>query len=129
LIFGKVNIHIGGHAMRKVNFKGRCEKRVLSKCKSVFKSYDPIQNAYADVLEANIDIGEIQCNVPLGDDCSEYMSDFVCRTVEGELIVRECINRKLLIRPLTGKLLDMSRTYWLRRGVNDWGIVTDATEE
>ena len=99
------------------------------KCKSVFKSYDPIQNAYADVLEANIDIGEIQCNVPLGDDCSEYMSDYVCRTVEGELIVRECINRKLLIRPLTGKLLDMSRTYWLRRGVNDWGIVTDATEE
>ena len=37
--------------MRKVNFKGRCEKRVLSKCKSVFKSYDPIQNVFADKLE------------------------------------------------------------------------------
>ena len=55
--------------MRKVNFKGRCEKRVLSKCKSVFKSYDPIQNAYAEVLEANMDIVEIQCNVPLESDC------------------------------------------------------------
>ena len=32
--------------MRKVNFKGRCEKRILSKCKSIFKSYDPIQNSY-----------------------------------------------------------------------------------
>ena len=115
--------------MRKVNFKGRCEKRVLSKCKSVFKSYDPIQNAYAEVLEANMDIVEIRCNVPLESDCNEYMSDFVCRTIDGELMVRECINRKLLIKPLTGKLLDMSRTYWLRRGVKDWGIVTDATEE
>ena len=34
--------------MRKKNFKGRCEKRILSKCERLFKSYDPIQNAYAD---------------------------------------------------------------------------------
>lgn len=115
--------------MRKVNFKGRCEKRVLSKCKSVFKSYDPIQNVFADKLEANIDIAEIQCNVPLCGDCSEYMSDFVCKRIDGELMVRECISSKLLIKPLTGKLLDMSRTYWLRHGISDWGIVTDATEE
>ena len=27
------------------------------------------------------------------------------------------------------KLLDMSRNYWLRRGIKDWGIVTDAAEE
>lgn len=116
--------------MRKVNFKGRCEKRVLSKCKSVFKSYDPIQNAYADILERNSSIVEIQSNVPLdGDDCNEYMSDFVCVTVDGECMVRECVIRKLLVKPLTGKLLDMSRNYWLRRGVKDWGIVTDAAEE
>jgi hypothetical protein len=116
--------------MRKVNFKGRCEKRVLSKCKTVFKSYDQLQNVYADILEANNSIIEIQCNVPLdGSDCNEYMSDFVCTTVDGEYMVRECIARKLLGKPLTSKLLDMSRTYWLRRGVRDWGIVTDAAEE
>jgi hypothetical protein len=116
--------------MRKINFKGRCEKRVLSKCKSVFKSYDPIQNAYADYLEANATILEILGNVPLdGDDCSDYMSDFVCTTVDGECMVRECVSHKLLVKPLTGKLLDMSRTYWMRRGVKDWGIVTDAAEE
>ena len=115
--------------MRKVNFKGRCEKRVLSKCKSVFKSYDPIQNVFADKLEANMDISEIQCNVPLDGDCCEYMSDFVCKRIDGELMVRECISSRLLIKPLTGKLLDMSRTYWLRHGISDWGIVTDATEE
>lgn len=116
--------------MRKVNFKGRCEKRMLSKCKSVFKSYDPIQNAYANVLEANMDIVEIKCNVPLDEEsCKDYMSDFVCTASDGQLIVRECIANKLLAKPLTGKLLDMSRTYWLRRGVIDWGIVTNASEE
>ena len=116
--------------MRKVNYKGRCEKRVLSKCKTVFKSYDQLQSVYADILEGNSDISEIQCNVPLDDsDYNEYMSDFVCITLSGEYMVRECVNRNLLTKPLTGKLLDMSRTYWLRRGVKDWGIVTDATEE
>ena len=45
--------------MRKKNYKGRCEKRILPKCKTVFKSYDPIQNAYADILESNPDVVEI----------------------------------------------------------------------
>lgn len=72
--------------MRKVNFKGRCEKRVLSKCKSVFKSYDPIQNVFADKLEANMDISEIQCNVPLDGDCCEYMSDFVCKRIDVRIL-------------------------------------------
>jgi hypothetical protein len=57
------------------------------------------------------------------------MSDFVCTTVDGECMVRECVSHKLLVKPLTGKLLDMSRTYWMRRGVKDWGIVTVAAEE
>lgn len=47
----------------KKDDKGRCEKRVLSKCKTVFKSYDPIQSAYADILESNMNIAEIQCNI------------------------------------------------------------------
>ena len=32
--------------MRKRDFKGRCEKKKLSKCKVVCKTYDPIQSAY-----------------------------------------------------------------------------------
>lgn len=47
--------------MRKQNYKGRCEKRTLSKCEEVCKTYDPIQNAYADVLEQNLVIEEIRC--------------------------------------------------------------------
>ena len=32
--------------MRKKNFKGRCEKRVLGKCVEVCGTYDAIQYAY-----------------------------------------------------------------------------------
>jgi hypothetical protein len=40
--------------------------------------------------------------------------------------VRECIYRRLLNKPMTLKLLDASREYWLRHGATDWGLVTDA---
>ena len=107
--------------MRKKDFKGRCEKRVLSKCVGVCKTYDTIQSTYADILQADTDIKEIRCNVLLED--SEYMTDFVCTKSNQELLVRECVNKKHLTKPMTIKLLDFSREYWLRRGVTDWGLV------
>lgn len=107
--------------MRKKNFKGRCEKRTISKCEDVCRTFDPIQYAYADVLQASEEIKEIRCNVPL--DGEEYTSDFVCVKSNGDLLVRECVDRRFLTKPLTVKLLDVSRHYWLRRGVTDWGLV------
>ena len=116
--------------MRKKNFKGRCEKKYVQKGDTVCKTYDPIQAAYIDLLEQNPNIREIRSNVDLdGDEAGEYATDIVCTKTDGELMVRECVSRKILSRPLTAKLLDMSRTYWLRRGVKDWGVVTDAAEE
>ena len=53
--------------MRKKNFKGRCEKRTLGKCKGVCKTYDKIQSAYADILQNDDDIIEIRCNVSVGE--------------------------------------------------------------
>ena len=42
----------GGFAkVRKKNFKGRCEKRVIAKCNEVCRTYDAIQYAYADILQ------------------------------------------------------------------------------
>ena len=40
-------------------------------------------------------------------------------------MVRECIERKLLQKPMTIRLLDCSREYWKTHGVSDWGIVID----
>ena len=51
--------------MRKKNFKGRCEKRMIPKCSEVCRTYDAIQYAFADLLQADSSIKEIKCNVLL----------------------------------------------------------------
>lgn len=137
-LFGKINPHSGkeiisgnctisgGAAMRKKGYKGRCEKKDLSKSQEVCRTYDAIQSNYADILQNDNDIQEIRCNVLL-DGLSEgaYTSDFVCVKTDGDLMVRECVFRKFLKKPMTVKLLDASRDYWLKHGVSDWGIVID----
>lgn len=113
--------------MRKKGYKGRCQKKIISKCQDVCRTYDAIQTAYADILQNNNNIKEIKCNVLLdGLETGEYTSDFVCIKTDGDLMVRECVFRKFLMKPMTVKLLDISREYWLRRGVVDWGLVIDA---
>lgn len=112
--------------MRKKNFKGRCEKRKIGKCDEICKTYDAIQYAYADLLQACDEVKEIRCNVLLDElEVGEYTSDFVCTKADGDLMVRECVFRKLLMKPLTVKLLDASRMYWLKHGVIDWGLVVN----
>ena len=116
--------------MREKNYKGRCEKQTLEKFVTICKTYDPIQTAYANALAKNDSVASIRCNVVLdGDECGEYMTDFVCTKNDGDLMVRECCQRKFLTKPQTAALLEMSRNYWLRRGVTDWGVVVDAAEE
>ena len=96
--------------MRKKNFKGRCEKRQVSASEDVCRTYDDIQRAYMDKLEANKSIKSIRCNVPLkGPTVEEYTTDFVCIRVDGEMMVRECVFRRFLTKYSivqdTGKLL------------------------
>jgi hypothetical protein len=112
--------------MRKANYKGKCQKKSLSKCKDVCRTYNEIQFAYADVLEKRENVVEFACNVLLdGLEKGEYTSDFVCTKANGELMVRECLWRKHMDKPMTVRLLDASKEYWLERGVTDWGIVID----
>ncbi len=61
---------------------------MISKCKSVCKTYDALQCAFSDILEADSDIIEIRCNVQL--EGLDYTSDVVCDKANGELMVREC---------------------------------------
>lgn len=115
--------------MRKKGYKGRCEKKTLTKSKEICRTYDPIQNKYADILNDSPDIKEIRCNVLLDDfPEGEYTSDFVCVKSNGDSMVRECIQRDKILKPMTVKLLDASRDYWLNHGVSDWGIVTNVEE-
>lgn len=114
--------------MRNANSKVRCEKRQMSKCKGAVKTYNDLQYAFADMLEKDSAINEFVCNYPLSDfpiTDGKYTADFYCTTTEGEVIVYECCFRKHLTKPLTAKLLDTSRCYWLKRGV-EWRLVVDA---
>ena len=113
--------------MKKKNYKGICQKRTLSKCIGICRTYNEIQFCYADMLQSDNSVTEFRCNVLLdGLTEGEYTTDFVCKKSDGDLMVRECVYRKLLTKPMTVKLLDLSRQYWLNRGVNDWGLVIDA---
>lgn len=118
--------------MKKKSYRGtRCEKRTMSKCADgVVRTYNVIESKYAERLQENPDVKEFRCQVLLkGLEIGEYCSDFVATKVDGDLMVRECVFRKHLTKPMTAKLLDESRNYWRRRGVTDWGIVVDKKKE
>ena len=111
--------------MYNSNTRSKTIKKKLSKCKNIFYAHSNLQFEYGINLDLNEDIVEIKCNVKLigcelGDS---YTSDFVCIKRSGEIMVRECVERSKLIKPLTCKMLDSSRKYWLSKGVDDWGIV------
>ncbi len=112
--------------MLKRNPKTRCVKKCLSKSTDICRCYSALQVAYADILQARNDVEAFTCNMPLrGFEFGDYTSDFYVRTTEGSFFVRECVCRKHISKPMTVRLLDISRDYWLQHGVNDWGIVTD----
>lgn len=114
--------------MKKKGYRGsRCEKRYLSKCTDgVARTYTDIESRLADLLQRDESIKEFRCNVLLdGLSEGEYCSDFVCIKVDGDLMVRECVYRKMLVKPMTVRLLDASRLYWMKHGVSDWAIVVE----
>ena len=108
----------------------KCEKRTMGKCADgVVRTYNAIESKYAERLEENPDVKEFRCQVLLEElELGEYCSDFVAVKTDGDLMVRECVYRKHLVKPMTAKLLDASRDYWRRRGVTDWGIVIEKEE-
>ena len=116
--------------MRNSNTRARCNKKQLSKAKGVVRTYNDLQDKFADMLEGDASIKEFICNYPLSDFSltdGKYTTDFYCTTTEGEVIVYECVFRKHITRPSVAKLLDASRNYWLKRGI-DWRLVIDAEE-
>ena len=120
----------GARRMRKKNYKGRRITRKLSKCLTVFRAYDNVQNAFAEVLENDDLVATIQCNVQFEDpELSEYTSDFVCTKIDGSVFVRECMYRKNVFRERSVKLLNALQEYWFKRGVTDWKVVIDAETE
>ena len=110
--------------MRKKNYKGRVVKRYLPKCNDVCRTYDPIMTCYADLVSKMEEVEEFRCNVYLeGLTEGDYTTDFLVKMKDGTFMVRECVYRSRIIKPLNIKLLELSRNYWLHRGIVDWGCV------
>lgn len=103
-------------------------KKKLSKSRTVFKAFNPLQFAYGEILDSNSEIAEIKCNVPIevSDVEGNFTTDFYCIKTDGEIMVRECVYKDKLLKPYYIKTLDASRNYWLSKGVKDWGIVLNA---
>ena len=116
--------------MRSKNYKGRCVKRMMPKFTTVCKTYDIVQEKYAEKLSNDDDVAEIRCNVLIEDtSIGEFTSDFVFERKDGTTAVRECVLRKNLLKPRMVKLLDFSQRYWLKKGVRDWKVVVDAEKK
>ena len=111
--------------MRKKNYKGaKCTKRYVKKCEDVCKTYDAIQYAYASLLSKAEDVQSFRVNVLLeGLQEGDYTSDFVIVKADGGLMIRECVSRRHLTKPMTAKLLDSSRNYWKSRGDVDYSFI------
>ena len=90
-----------------------------------------MQDDYARFLQLYDDVKGFSCNVQLADDpeTEMYTTDFVITLNDGTIRVRECVYRKNLERPSTARLLDLSKEYWLTKGVADWGLVVDVYEK
>ena len=103
-------------------------KKKLNKSKGIFRAYSDIQLKYGEELDSNDDIVEIKSNVLLEDfELGDYFtSGFVCTMSNGELMVRECVSKKTLMKPANIKLLDASYNYWKSKGIENWGVVLDA---
>ena len=113
--------------MLKQNPKTRCEKRSIAKAVGPCRLYSTLQSRYVDILQANADIKEIRCNYSLdGLELGKYTSDFVCTKQNGSYMVRECVDRRHLTKPMTMRLLEESRRYWLAKGITDWGIIINS---
>ncbi len=69
--------------MKKINYKGRCEKRKVSKCEGICRTYNKIQSAFVDELENDDNILSFECNVLLKGVANDlYSSDFVAKRVD-----------------------------------------------
>lgn len=115
--------------MRNSKTRTKTLKKKLNKCKTIFYAYNELQFKYGNLLDEREDILEIKCNIKI--DCSlgpDYTTDFYITKTDGSIMVRECVYRDKLLKPLTAKMLDASRNYWLSKGIKHWGIVINEEE-
>ena len=91
--------------MRNKSSNVQVTKKRLSKCEGVFRSYSDIQLQYANLLESDVSILEFKCNVVLDDFEVDgtYTTDFLITKTNGDILIRECVFRNRITKPLNIK--------------------------
>ena len=110
--------------MRNSNTRSKTFKKKLNKSKKIFYAFSELQYRYGEILDTKDEISEIKANIKL-DLEDNYTSDFYIVKTDGSVMVRECVYKDKLMKPNTIKLLDISRNYWLSKGIENWGLVLD----
>ena len=88
---------------------------------------DLIYLSYMLLEKSDDSILEFKCNVVLDDFELDgtYTTDFLITKTNGDILIRECVFRNRITKPLNIKLLDASYRYWTNRGITNWGIVVN----
>ena len=71
--------------MRKKDYKGRVEKRVLSKCEGVCRTYDKLQYEYATLLNESDDVKTFTIEF-LNNMTAEVREQFIKQCTMEELV-------------------------------------------
>lgn len=115
--------------MHKKDYKGRCEKKTLTKSKEICRTYDPIQNKFADMLNDSPDIKEIRCNVLLDNfPEGEYTSDFDYALNKWRFNGERMHTKRQDIKANEYQTFRCIKSILVNHGISDWGIVTNAEE-
>ena len=101
-------------------------------CKAIGGScrlYSLLQRKFVERLDNNDAVESFETNVVLDGLPIEgvYSTDVLVKYKDGSAMAYECVLRRHISKPQTVKLLSLSRTYWINKGVN-FGLVTEVAE-
>ena len=95
----------------------------------VCKLYSSLQRKLAERFEDDDNVETFETNVKVDELPIDgtFTSDFLVKFKDGSFKVYECVLRRHITKPMTMKLLSLSRGYWMKKGVG-FAIATETEE-
>ena len=96
----------------------------------VCKLYSSLQRKLAERFENDDSVETYEANVKVDELPIDgtFTTDFLVKFNDGSLKAYECILRRHLTKPMSMKLLSLSRTHWIKKGVG-FAIATEKMED
>ena len=96
----------------------------------VCKLYSSLQRKLAERFENDDSVETFEVNVKVDELPIDgtFTTDLLVKFKDGSLKAYECILRKHLTKPMSMKLLSLSRAHWIKKGVG-FAIATENMED